>query len=94
MVEEKIYFRYVGEHSQGQKDRGKSKVTRTLSWTLRGERRTGERGEQDQEARRVNGTPKGWVIKMAEIYREGQLGKGQHNPWTGEFRVEEGVCHP
>ena len=36
MVEEKVYYRYVGEHSQRQGHLGESRVVMTLSHVQRG----------------------------------------------------------
>lgn len=36
----------------------------------------------------------GGVTKMAGLYSEGHLGKGQPCPWAREFRIEGKVCQP
>ena len=46
MVEEKVYYRYVGEHSQRQGHLGESRVNMTLSHVRRRVRREGGRGER------------------------------------------------
>lgn len=39
MVEEKVYYKYLGQHSQGQRHLGECRVDITrLIWALRGER--------------------------------------------------------
>lgn len=46
MVEEKVYYRHMGEHSQRQKHVGESSVDMTRSHVRRrGEERRRERGE-------------------------------------------------
>lgn len=45
MVEENVYYRYVGEHSQRQVHLGESRVVRTLNFVKR-EGRRWEKGER------------------------------------------------
>lgn len=52
MVEEKVYCRYVREHSQRQRHQGEARVDMTrLSHVRRGERREGRGGEPSTVAR-------------------------------------------
>lgn len=56
-------------------------------------RREAGRGES-QETRRVKSRQKGQVTKMAELYREGQLGESSPTPGLEEVRVGSTVCQP
>ena len=62
MVEEKVYYRYVGEYSQTQRHLEESRVDMTLSYVRRGQR----------EPRAAVRRPKrGGLTKMVGFYREG-----------------------
>lgn len=70
MVEEKIYYRCVGENSQRQGHRGESRVD--MSHVRRGQRR----GREGIQVRLPGGSKesrqKDQIIKMVGLYREGQ----------------------
>jgi hypothetical protein len=88
MVEEKVYYRYVGEHRKRQGHLGESRVDMTLG---RGGRvAEEERGRKEHQEYQPGG--RGWrgenkknqVSKMVGLYREGWLGEGHPRPWAGE----------
>lgn len=57
MVEERVYYGYVGEHSQRQGYRGEPRVDVTLSYLRKGEGRGWKRTEEPgATARRPRGT--------------------------------------
>ena len=81
MVEENVYDRHLGEHSQRQTHLGESGAVMTLNSI----------GRQWREERRKKA---GWVTKMSGLYREEPLGEGQPGLWDGEFREGGWVCQP
>lgn len=92
MVDEKVYYRYLGEHRQRQGHLGESREDMTrLNWaTWEGEGGKEEweyRGTRYQEPQKrvdknkgKNNIKKGQVTKIIGVYREGQLGE-----WEGQL---------
>jgi hypothetical protein len=91
MVGEKVYYRYVGEHSQRQTHLGESRVDMTLSHV--GKKRKGKRGEPGAAARRPK-VQKKQNKEVSGFHREEPLREGQPSLRAGQFRVEGGVCQP
>ena len=91
MVEEKVYYRYVGEHSQRQTHLGESRVVMTLNHVVRG---GGEgRAELSIAARRSKvKIKKHWLTIMSGLYSESPLGEGDPSPWAREFIIASRIC--
>lgn len=70
MVEEKIYYRYVGENSKSQGHRGESRVY--MSHVRRGQRRGREGIQFQPPGGPKESRQKDQIIKMVGLYREGQ----------------------
>lgn len=68
----RLYCRYEGKHGQRQGHLGEARINMALSQATLGE-------PGDPEARRIKGRQKDWIMEMAALYREGQLGEGQPN---------------
>jgi hypothetical protein len=82
LVEEDIYYKYVGEHSQRKGHLGEFRVRRTLSHVEDGGGRVEGRGGNSQETPKSR--QKGQVTEMVELYRERQLEEGHPSPWARE----------
>lgn len=79
---EKVYHRYVGEHGQRQRHLRESQVDMiTLSWAMLGdmESKGEESGEQGAAAKGAKGQ-RGWVSKMAGLYRVEPMREVQPSP--------------
>lgn len=90
MVEEKVYYRFVGEHSQRQTHPGEFRVVMTLNYVGRWEGK-GEGGpriaaKRSKIQKRGRGNQNVWIIQRKVS------GEGLPNLWTREFRVESEVC--
>lgn len=92
-MEERVYCRYVEEHSQRQGYLVESREDMTrLNWTIWERGRRMERGKkriscsnQEEEVQ------KGLVTKMSGLYKNSCWGWAAQ-PWSGEFSVEGRVC--
>jgi hypothetical protein len=73
IVKEKVYYRDVGEHCQGQTHLGKFRVLMTLNLVGRAGGREENQVWQPGDQR----YKKGQVTKMSELYREEPLGEEQ-----------------
>lgn len=92
VVEEKVYYRYKGEHGQRYGHQGESGVdmARELDRVMRemGEKKRGHADQETdlaQEIWRVKGRRKAQVTKMAGLYTERHLAEGQPDSWAGEI---------
>lgn len=65
-MEEKVYYRYMEEHNQGQGHLGESGVVMTLNYIRKGVEGRGGKEEPGAAARspkvQKGGHPKGWII--------------------------------
>lgn len=89
MVEEKVYYADVGEHSQRQTLLVEPNVVRTLS--LVGIGGGEKRGEPGAAVRRSKVQKEADNQDVWIICRRTSRGR-QPSPWVGEFRVEGGGC--
>ena len=88
MVDEKVYSRYMEEHSQRQGHLGDSRVGMTrLSWATWGGRE--EEGEERAGEPGGSMVRREQVTKMSGLYRE-----EQPSPCNEKFRLWSGVNQP